>query len=65
MIQNLPSIKEKGWLGHVCVDPGVVQRDELVPLRTQDHSMGWERNEDFSLKFKYRERGHKKTLKFS
>ena len=37
MVEDLPAVEEEGRLGHVLVDPAVVQRDELVPLSADHH----------------------------
>ena len=40
MVQNFPAVEDKCGLGHVIVDPLVVQTDELVPLRADHHGVG-------------------------
>ena len=40
MVQNFPAVEDKCGLGHVVVDPLVVQTDELVPLRADHHGVG-------------------------
>ena len=40
MIKNFPAVEDEGRLGHVLVDPLVVQSHELVPLGADDHGVG-------------------------
>ena len=40
VIKNFPAVEDEGRLGHVLVDPLVVQRHELVPLGADDHGVG-------------------------